>query len=73
MSTNTKRQKEQSAAVGSACGRFLRARSKMDYLFWGHGRRWTTFFGLGSAFSDLFLHYGPQKKKIRDGSALRSA
>jgi len=73
MSTDTKRRKDQRAAVGSAYGRFLRAQSKMDYLFWPYGRRWTTFFGLGSAFSDLFLHYGPQKKKIRDGSALGSA
>ena len=33
MSTDTKRRKEQSAAVGSAGGRFLRVQRKMDYLF----------------------------------------
>ena len=33
MSTDTKRRKDQRAAVGSAYGRFLRAQSKMDYLF----------------------------------------
>jgi len=48
MSTDTKRRKDQRAAVGSAYGRF-----------YARGAKWTTFFGVTAADGLLFLASGP--------------